>query len=120
MRSGAQTFILVHDILPVTFSKFYQAPWRYQFADNLLAAIRNASGLLSVSNYSATGVLDFAHKNGAELESVKVVHNGFDHFVEDDDLRREIDLGFEETTHGSPEAFRVLQSSSTLSDGRYD
>lgn len=91
--SGAQTFILVHDILPVTFSKFYQAPWRYQFADNLLAAIRNASGLLSVSNYSAAGVLDFAHNNGEELESVKVIHNGFDHLVEDEDLRREIDLG---------------------------
>ncbi len=47
--TGAKTFILVHDILPITFAKFYKAPWRYQFADNLLAAIRNADGLLAVS-----------------------------------------------------------------------
>lgn len=91
--TGAQTFILVHDILPISFSKFYQAPWRYQFADNLLAAIQNADGLLAVSNYSAAGVLEFARQNGVELDHVRVQHNGFDYLIDDEKIRQSIDRG---------------------------
>lgn len=90
---GASIFILVHDILPISFAKFYNSPWRDHFADNLLAATRNADQVLAVSRYSADGVLNFAHENGVELSQVDVLHNGFDPLVEDPDIKRQIDDG---------------------------
>jgi alpha-1,2-rhamnosyltransferase len=90
---GAKIFILVHDILPITFAKFYKTPWRKQFADNLLAAAWIADGMLAVSNYTADQVMSFARENGVELPGVHVIHNGYDPLVEDARLRDAIDAG---------------------------
>lgn len=90
---GASLFILVHDILPISFAKFYNSPWRDHFADNLLAATRNADRMMAVSRYSADGVLNFARENGVELSKVDVFHNGFDPLVEDPQIKRKIDEG---------------------------
>lgn len=90
---GAKLFILVHDILPITFSKFYDSPWREQFANNLLAAAEIADGMLAVSNYSANGVLNFVQAKGVHLQHVEVSHNGFDPLIENDDVRNAIDAG---------------------------
>jgi alpha-1,2-rhamnosyltransferase len=90
---GAMIFILVHDILPITFAKFYKTPWREQFADNLLAAASIANGMLAVSNYTANAVMSFARENGVQLSGVRVIHNGFDPLVEDTALRDAIDAG---------------------------
>ena len=92
-NDGAKVFILIHDILPITFAKFYQTPWRERFADNLLAAVRNADGLLAVSKYTADGVKEFARRKRASLDHVEVVHNGYDPLVEDDVLKAQIDRG---------------------------
>lgn len=90
---GARIFILVHDILPITFAKFYKTPWREQFADNLLAAASIADGMLAVSNYTADAVMSFARENGVQLPGVHVIHNGFDPLVEDAALREAINAG---------------------------
>jgi glycosyltransferase involved in cell wall biosynthesis len=92
-EDGGQAFILVHDILPITFAKFYQSPWRERFADNLLAAARNAAGMLAVSQYSADGVKEFGRRKGVVLDHVKVVHNGYDPLVEDEATKAQIDRG---------------------------
>jgi glycosyltransferase involved in cell wall biosynthesis len=91
--SGAKIFILVHDILPVKFKRFYQTPWREQFADNLLAACTIADGVLAVSHYTATDVLKFAGENGLRLKHVEVFHNAFDSLIDDQATMRAISDG---------------------------
>lgn len=92
-KQGAKVFILVHDILPITHAKFYQTPWRERFADNLLAVIGIADGMIAVSRYTADCVKTFAAENNVRLQHIDVLHNGFDHLIEDEDLRRYIEQG---------------------------
>jgi glycosyltransferase involved in cell wall biosynthesis len=90
---GAKVFILVHDILPVKFKRFYQTPWREQFADNLLAACTIADGVLAVSHYTATDILKFADENGLRLKHVEVFHNAYDSLINDQVIMRAISDG---------------------------
>ena len=87
---GVKIVTLVHDILPVSHSKFYQAPWKYDFARNLIAAIRNSDALYAVSRYTADSLVEFAARNGLEEIDVRVSYNGFDELLSDN-LRRQID-----------------------------
>lgn len=91
--AGARVAILVHDLLPITFSKFYQAPWRDLFADNVLAAIENADVLYAVSRYTADSILEFGRMHDLAPRALRVIHNGFDPLVEDPQVRRLIDQG---------------------------
>jgi alpha-1,2-rhamnosyltransferase len=91
--AGALIFILVHDILPITFAKFYRSPWREMFADNLLAACATADGLFAVSQYTADRVMAFAKEYGVPLNHVEALHNGFDPLVEDPEIKASIDEG---------------------------
>jgi glycosyltransferase involved in cell wall biosynthesis len=91
--SGARLFILVHDILPIKFKRFYKTPWREQFADNLLAACAIADGMLAVSHCTATDVMEFADDNGLFLKHVEVFHNAFDSLIDDQAVMRSISDG---------------------------
>lgn len=90
-QAGAKVYILVHDILPITFGKFYHAPWRYEFADNLLEACSYADGLFAVSSYTARSVEEYGRANGAAVKRIQVSHNGFDPLIEDPELRCQLD-----------------------------
>lgn len=90
-KQGAKIFILVHDILPITHAGFYRSPWREHFAENLLAVAKIADGMLAVSRYTANGVKMFASENNVLLRRIDVLHNGFDHLVQDEDLRGLVD-----------------------------
>lgn len=90
-KQGAKIFILVHDILPITHARFYRSPWREHFAENLLAVAKIADGMFAVSQYTADGVKMFASENNVPVRRIDVLHNGFDHLVQDEDLRGLID-----------------------------
>lgn len=85
-EAGAQVHILVHDILPISFERFYRTPWRDEFADNLLSVCNHADGVFAVSAYTAREVLAFSRQYGATLDDVTVAHNGYDPLIEDQDV----------------------------------
>jgi glycosyltransferase involved in cell wall biosynthesis len=82
-RRGAKVVTLVHDILPVTHSKFYQAPWKYQFEANLFAAMRNSDALFAVSKYTADSIQELADRKGRGQVDVGVAYNGHSPLVSD-------------------------------------
>lgn len=92
-NAGAKLFVLVHDMLPISFKKFYKTPWREQFADNLLGACSIANGMLAVSHYTANCVLAFAKENGVCLQHIEVFHNAFDPLINDQAVMRAIENG---------------------------
>jgi glycosyltransferase involved in cell wall biosynthesis len=108
--SGAKLFVLVHDILPVKFKRFYKTPWREQFADNLLGACKIADGMLAVSHYTAAGVLDFAHENGVGLKNVKVFHNSIDPLIDDPKIMQAINEGSYSSPFESKKKYDFLRS----------
>lgn len=76
-RRGCKIATLVHDVLPITFSKFYQAPWKYEFEANLLAAMRNSDALFAVSDYTANSMHELAQRKGIGGVTVDVAYNGY-------------------------------------------
>jgi glycosyltransferase involved in cell wall biosynthesis len=74
-RLGCKIVTLVHDILPVTYSKFYQAPWKYEFEANLIAAMRNSDALYAVSQATADSMLELAERNGIRGAKVGIASN---------------------------------------------
>ena len=108
--SGAKLFVLVHDILPVKFKRFYKTPWREQFADNLLGACKIADGMFAVSHYTAADVLNFAHENGVGLKHVKVFHNSFDPLIDDPAIMRAVNDGSYSSPFKSKKKHDLLRS----------
>lgn len=80
-RRGCRIATLVHDILPVTHAKFYKAPWKHEFAANLLSAMRHSDALFAVSAYTADSMRELAERNGLQDLRVDVLHNGFQPLV---------------------------------------
>lgn len=76
-RRGCKIATLVHDVLPITFSKFYQAPWKYEFEANLLAAMRNSDALFAVSEYTANSMRELGERKGIGGVRVDVAYNGY-------------------------------------------
>jgi glycosyltransferase involved in cell wall biosynthesis len=76
-RRGCKVVTLVHDILPITFAKFYQAPWKHEFEANLLAAMRGSDALLAVSAYTADSMRELAERKGIGSIKVDVAYNGY-------------------------------------------
>ena len=76
--AGVKVVTLVHDILPVTHGKFYQAPWKYQFEAALVEAIRHSAMLFAVSRFTADSIVEFAARKGLGAVSVEVAHNGYE------------------------------------------
>ncbi len=109
-NAGAKLFVLVHDILPISFRKFYKTPWREQFADNLLGACSISDGMLAVSRYTANCVLAFANENGLCLKHVEVFHNAFDPLIDDQAVVRAIENGSYRLPFISREKHEILRN----------
>lgn len=78
---GASVIILVHDILPITFEKFYHAPWKYEFEKNVAYALDYADAIFCVSNYTKSSLLEFATKKNITPPPIFVAYNGYDGLV---------------------------------------
>ncbi len=76
-RQGCRIVTLVHDVLPITFKKFYQSPWKEQFEKYLKAHILKADAIYAVSNYTANSIKEIAERNGVLETSIGVAHNGY-------------------------------------------
>ena len=87
-QRGCKIATLVHDVLPITFSRFYQAPWKYEFEANLLAAMRNSDALFAVSDYTAESMRELAERKGIGGVKVDVAYNGYHPMVSDETLRK--------------------------------
>lgn len=75
---GAKVIILVHDILPITFPKFYKSPWCYEFRHNVIAAFGYAAALCTVSNYTRHGLMELAARQRLKLIPIMTTYNGFE------------------------------------------
>jgi len=70
-------YTLVHDVIPVSHPELYRAPWRNHFRENVRAALRNSSGVVTISDYTAT-MLRRLFPDEAAQASITVCHNGLD------------------------------------------
>ena len=79
--AGAKVVILVHDVLPITFPFFYEAPWRCDFKRNVLAAFRYAHAFCTVSNYTRHGLAELAARERLPVVPLMTTYNGYEPFV---------------------------------------
>lgn len=91
-RLGCKVVTLVHDILPITHSKFYQAPWKYEFEANLIAAMRNSDALYAVSQFTADSMLEVAERNGIRGVRVGIAPNSY-HPLVSAEMQQRIESG---------------------------
>lgn len=87
-RQGCKVVTLVHDVLPITHANFYQAPWKYEFEANLLAAMRHSDALFAVSGSTADSMRELAERNGLGSVKVDVAYNGYHPLVSDETLTK--------------------------------
>ncbi len=96
-KEGAKIIILVHDILPITHSKYYNYPWRQDtFLANVLHACEYADAFFTVSKYTADSLIQFAKRRKINLPPIAVSYNGYETLVDVDDCPsdHEITLDF--------------------------
>lgn len=91
-QRGCKIVTLVHDILPITFSKFYQAPWKFEFEKNLLAHLRHSDAVMAVSQYTADSIMELAERRGIGGLTIDVAYNGYYPLVSDA-MRTKIEAG---------------------------
>ncbi len=86
--AGAKLVILVHDILPITFARFYNAPWCYDFKRNVTAAFGFADAFCTVSDYTRHGLAEFGLRERLRDVPMMTTYNGFEHLVSERALDR--------------------------------
>ena len=78
---GAKVVILVHDILPITFPRFYDSPWCYEFRRNVVAAHSYAAAFCTVSDYTRHGLAELAFRERLKPVPAMTTYNGFEPMV---------------------------------------
>ena len=74
--------MLVHDLLPICFDRFYPAPWCYEFKENVKAAFSYADAFFCVSNSTRSALIEFGTRQKQKIPPVMTAYNGFDPLVE--------------------------------------
>lgn len=74
-------YTLVHDVIPVSHPELYRAPWRDTFRENVRATLRNSSGVVAISGYTAA-MLHRLFPDEAAQARLAVCHNGLDPLVD--------------------------------------
>jgi glycosyltransferase involved in cell wall biosynthesis len=80
--TGAKIVVLVHDILPIIFDRFYPAPWCYEFKANVIAAFSYADAFFCVSNFTRSALIEFGTRQKQKVPPVMTAYNGFEPLVE--------------------------------------
>jgi alpha-1,2-rhamnosyltransferase len=70
-------YVLVHDVIPVSHPEMYRAPWRDDFRENVRAALRNFTAVVTISGYTAS-MLRRLFPDEAAQARITVCHNGLD------------------------------------------
>ena len=85
-QAGARIVILVHDILPIVFEKFYPTPWRYLFRERVAQTTSYADALFCVSDYTRDTLREFLTRQKRTLPALSTALNGFEPLVSEDGL----------------------------------
>jgi alpha-1,2-rhamnosyltransferase len=80
--AGARVVVLVHDILPIIFDRFYHAPWCYEFKANVKAAFSYADAFFCVSDFTRSALIEFGIRQKQKVPPVTTAYNGFEPLVE--------------------------------------
>lgn len=86
--AGAKIAILVHDILPITFSRFYNAPWCYDFKRSVLAAFGFADVFCTVSDSTRLGLAELGLRERMRDVPMVTTYNGYEPLVSDAALKQ--------------------------------
>ena len=71
------SYVLVHDIIPVSHPQMYRSPWRDHFRKNVGLALGNFTGVICISHYTADMIAQFFPKEAAAAR-IAVCHNGLE------------------------------------------
>jgi glycosyltransferase involved in cell wall biosynthesis len=85
--AGAKIVVLVHDLLPISFDRFYPAPWCHEFKENVKAAFSYADAFFCVSNSTRSALIEFGTRQRQKVPPVMTAYNGFDPLVEREVLK---------------------------------
>jgi glycosyltransferase involved in cell wall biosynthesis len=77
--------VLVHDILPILFDRFYPAPWCYEFKANVIAAFSYVDAFFCVSDFTRAALMEFGTRQKQKIPPMMTAYNGFEPLV-----RREV------------------------------
>ena len=86
--AGAKIVILVHDILPIIFPQFYNAPWCHDFRCNVVAAYGFADAFCTVSHYTRHGLAELGVRERLAAVPMMTSYNGFEPMVTNAELER--------------------------------
>jgi glycosyltransferase involved in cell wall biosynthesis len=79
--AGTKVVVLVHDILPILFDRFYPAPWCYEFKANVTAAFSYADALFCVSDFTRSALIEFGTRQKQTIPPMMTAYNGFEPLV---------------------------------------
>jgi alpha-1,2-rhamnosyltransferase len=80
--AGTRVVVLVHDILPILFDRFYPAPWCDEFKAKVTAAFSYADAFFCVSNFTRSALIEFGTRQRQKLPPAMTTYNGFEPLVE--------------------------------------
>lgn len=79
--NGAKIVILVHDILPIVFPRFYNHPWCDEFKRNVKAAFLYADAFCAVSVYTKNCLRELGFRERLPSVPIMTAYNGFDPLI---------------------------------------
>ncbi len=80
------SFVLVHDILPVTLPQYYHSPWREMFRENVGAALTGFSAVLVISEHTGDCLRQHFPAEAAQAV-ISVARNGLEPLPADGPVR---------------------------------
>lgn len=79
---GCHIYFLVHDILPITHARYYPAPWRDEFKENVVASFSFVEAFFCVSDFTRTSLIELANRSTSKNIRTMLAHNGLDPLLE--------------------------------------
>ena len=79
--AGTKVVVLVHDILPILFDRFYPAPWCYEFKANVTAAFTYVDAFFCVSDFTRAALMEFGTRQKQKIPPMMTAYNGFEPLV---------------------------------------
>jgi alpha-1,2-rhamnosyltransferase len=79
--AGTKIVVLVHDILPILFHRFYHAPWCHEFKANVTAAFGYADAFFCVSDSTRSALIEFGTRQKQKIPPTMTAYNGFEPLV---------------------------------------
>ena len=99
--TGANVVVLIHDLLPIIFDRFYPAPWCYEFRDKVRAVCGYADAIFCVSDFTRSALIEFGSRQKQKMPPVMTAYNGFEPLADREMLGNSLIRSPIETLDGS-------------------